>query len=448
MPVITTPFKKLVAEQIIADFNSPTNYYFVGIGRSQLWNDSDITVPEVNNYRDRYSFQQNLQGVKQIADVSMVVTRVNWSSGTIYSAWDDTQVGNSGSNYYVITSLNQVYLCLRAGRTTAGVVIPSVVEPTGTTVSLIKQADGYIWKYLYTLSSLETSRFLAANFIPVKVIDSADNVIQALQKAVQDAALPGQISRVVLTSNGTGYTSAPSVTIIGDGTLATATAVVFGGAVVNVLIDSNGSGQLKGSGYKQANVVISGGGGSGAAGRAVLSPRGGFGKDARDDLRSTAIMFNGRPSDTEGGQLLIDQDFRQVGIIRNIKKTVADSDFTSGAANSLPYMIFNAGATAFTTDNIVVGTTSGAKGIIDQADSSAGLLYHQTEETGFKSFQNGEALTSENRFAAPVVGSAVLNTITAPLVNKFSGEVLYLDHRAGIVRSAGETQDIKLVIQL
>lgn len=447
MAIITDTLKKQVALQLITDFDSDQNYYFIGIGRSQIWNDSDVVVPEANSPREVRQFRNSMQGVKQIEDVSMVVPRVNWISGTVYGAWDDAQVGYPANNYYVITSLNQVYVCLQPGRSASGSLVPSVVEPTGTSTTLIKSNDGYIWKYLYTLSSLEVNRFLAANFMPVRYIDSATNVVEALQEAVQNAAVPGQVSRVVVTSPGTGYTSAPTVTISGDGDSATATAVVFGGAVVRVQMDSNGFGQIRGTGYNDASVTITGGGGSGATARAVMSPAAGFGADPRTDLKSTALMLNARPNGTEGGELLVTQDFRQVGIMRNVKKTATDSDFTASAGNALTYLTFTPGATPFTTDNIIVGSVSGAKAYIDLSDSTAGVFIHQTETTGFKSFSPGEALTAENLLGAAVTGAGVLNTIEAPLVNKYSGELLYLVNRAAIIRSDGETQDIKIVIQ-
>jgi hypothetical protein len=40
---------------------------------------------------------------------------------------------------------------------------------------------------------------------------------------------------------------------------------------------------------------------------------------------------------TESGALLIDQDFRQVGLIRNPKITATDSDFTGNAASTLDF---------------------------------------------------------------------------------------------------------------
>jgi hypothetical protein len=128
---------------------------------------------------------------------------------------------------------------------------------------------------------------LTANFMPVQFIDSAENPNQTLQKSIQDAAVPGQISGIAITSGGTGYVSAPpTVSIIGDGDSATATATMSGGAVVKIEMTN------RGSNYTYASVNFSSGA---ATARAILSPLGGFGADPRNDLRSSALMFNGRP---------------------------------------------------------------------------------------------------------------------------------------------------------
>ena len=300
---------------------------------------------------------------------------------------------------------------------------------------------------MYTIGAYRASRFLAGNFMPVQHVDSADSnspINDRVQKNIQDAAISSQILGIAITNGGSGYTSAPTVTISGDGTNATATAIVSGGAVVNIKMDSNGSGQIKGSGYNQASISFSTGN---ATARAIISGKDGLGGRPISDLKSTYIMLNGRPSDTEGGELLLNQDFRQVGVIRNILKS-NDSDFTGAAGSALTKLRFNAGATAFTTDNLIVGGTSGAKAYIDYADSTAGAIIHQTETTGFKNFQIGENLTATNLSGVATVGSAVLASFDSATVNKYTGELLYIDNRAAITRSAGETQDIKIVIQL
>lgn len=432
MPIVTNTFKKLVADKIISDFDSSDVRYYIGIGRSQKWNDSDTTPAITNILSNEREFRQNLQGVKEINDVSMVVPRVNWSSGTIYSAWDDTVEGYPANPFYVMNSLQQVYVCLRRGQSNTGVAVPSIIEPTGTSATIIKTADGYIWKFLYQLTAAQAVRYLAANYIPV----SPDSDIRA-------AAIPGQITSIVVTNGGSGYTSAPTVTIVGNGTSATASAVVSGGAVTRIDLDSTGSGQFVGSGYSVANVKFSTGN---ATARAVIGPNLGMGYDPAVDLKSTAVMFNARPTGDEGG-LLIGQDFRQVGLMRNLTKNITDSDFT-GTGSVLNKLVFNAGASLFTQDNLIVGSTSNAKAYIDFVDSAAGVFYHQDATTGFSKFTIGESLTQTTTGGVVVSGSAVLNSIDSATVNNQSGQVLYIDNRASITRSAGETQDIKIVIQL
>jgi hypothetical protein len=449
MAIVTDTFKKIIGDKLKTDFDSSGTYYFVGIGRSQIWNDSDIATTPTNKIATERDFRQNLQGVRQIADISFVVPRVNWSSGTTYSAYDDSVVGYPTPNFYLITGANDVYLCIQQGRNSTGAAVASTVEPTGTSTTLVKTADGYIWKYLYTVGAYSASRFLAGNFMPVQFIDSADSsspASEVIQETIQNAAINRQVIGVAITSGGSGYASAPAVTISGDGTLATATAVISGGVIVNIKMDSNGSGQIKGSGYNQASISFASGT---ATARAILSPKAGLGANPIIDLRSSNIMMNGRPNATETGELLINQDFRQVGILRGVKKlNLADSDFTAGAGTALTKLRFNGGATAFTTDNFIIGGTSQAKAYIDFADSAAGAFIHQTETTGFRNFIVGETLSATNLAGSVTTGTAVLASFDSATVNKYSGDLLYIDNRAAITRSAGETQDIKIVIQL
>jgi FtsP/CotA-like multicopper oxidase with cupredoxin domain len=76
----------------------------------------------------------------------------------------------------------------------------------------------------------------------------------------------GQVGSLTLTSGGSGYASAPTVSITGGGGSGAAAAVTFVGANVNSLTLNNG-----GSGYTSApSVAITGGGGSGATASATI----------------------------------------------------------------------------------------------------------------------------------------------------------------------------------
>jgi hypothetical protein len=74
-----------------------------------------------------------------------------------------------------------------------------------------------------------------------------------------------QVVSITISSGGTGYTSAPTVTLTGDGTGATATAFIDGSGVVNSIEITN-----PGSGYTSAPAVVFAGDGSGAAADSAL----------------------------------------------------------------------------------------------------------------------------------------------------------------------------------
>lgn len=78
-------------------------------------------------------------------------------------------------------------------------------------------------------------------------------------------AAPGAVAYITVTNGGSGYASAPSVSISGGGTNAAATAAVSGGVVTGVSVTNCGVG------YSNPTVSFSGGGGSGAAASAVLT---------------------------------------------------------------------------------------------------------------------------------------------------------------------------------
>lgn len=460
MAIITDSIKKQVIDDIITDLrDSATNQYFVGIGRSEDWNDSDIAPTEVNSLREQRDFRLALQSIKTIADISFVVPRHNWSSGTVYSAYRDNITGYPTQPYYVINENNQVYMVIEAAKNSEGTTLTSTVQPTGNTSGTpFQTADNYIWKFLYSISAIDAAKFISANFIPVKLQGATDSDSQAAdieQKAVQDAAVVGQITGYVIDSGGAGYTEDPTLVVSGNGTGAQGTATTSGGQVTRVkLIDSSGAFTF-GSGYDFAKVTVSGGGSptKPAKIRPVFSTAGGLGADPRDDLRASSVMFNAKPDGEEGGDFIIDNDFRQVGLLKNVLDSANGTIFTGATGIALKKLALSgAGAgNSFTVDNTIKGNTSTVKAIIDKLDS-ANIWYHQTEETGFGNFDSGEGITEFGTDGLTTGTTATLDATYAPYINpdfiNTTGEVLYIDNRGSVTRSSTSTEDIKIVIQI
>ena len=452
MATITNPLKKQVIDSLLTDFNDSDKNYFIGIGRSEDWNDSDTARTVINARWEERGFRNGLQSVKKVIDSTFVVPRYNWSSGAIYSAYDDKQVGYPTQTYYVMNDENQVYMCLQQSKDATGAAVVSTIQPSGnTTGTPFSTADGYIWKFLYSISAGDASKYIAANFLPIKLqgtTDSSSSASDVEQKAVQDAAIVGQITGYQIDSAGAGYTSNPTLTVVGNGTNAKASATISGSAVVKVeVLDSSGT-LMFGSGYNNATVTVSGGGTptKPASIRPVFATEDGLGADPRDDLRANGIMFTVKPDGTENDDFIVGNDFRQVGLIKNIKDSAGSTDFTASTGIALKKLVFSAVTTAFTADATIVGGTSGARALVDKVDSS-NVWYHQTDATGFSNFDSGEAVTEADGSGAGTLDATYAPYVT-PEVTTTTGDVLYIDNRAAVTRASDQTEDIKIVIQI
>lgn len=458
--IITDRLKKEILLNLQEDIdNSATNYY-VAVGRPISWNANDTAPTPLNNIRTIKDAQQNMVALKNVEAHSFVVPRYTWSLGAIYQAYNDNSIGHPSNSFYVVTDENNVYVCLEAGQTALGQSVTSTVKPTGTLTKAFETADGYVWKFLYSVGALRASQFLSANFMPVTKFaaagedDAADHVEQV---GIQNAAVTGEIVGYEVISGGSGYTTVPTVGIVGNGTGAIAGATISGGAVTKVTVTDNSGNKAHGTGYSYAHVDITGGNGSGAKVRPIIGPAAGFGADPRDDLKATSIMFTAKPAGDEGANWVINNDFRQVMLVKNIELPNSSTTFSEVNGNALRRMVFKNASdvstitTPFTVDNTLVGGTSQARAYVVKADSSA-VWYIQDSDTKFEPFIEEETVGEANGNGSGVLQPASVDgdsyAYTEGDVDISTGEVMYIDNRAAVQRSADQTEDIKIIIQL
>ena len=451
--IITDPFKKQFMQNIFDEVKNLTGRYYIGIGKNDQWNSTETVPTPTDTPRTIREAQNALQSVKAVAGASFVIPRRNWSSGSVYDAFDDNVAAIPTNSYYVLTEDNQVYICLQQSKNANGAANVSTVKPTGTSQNAFKTSDGYTWKFLYALSASNASAFLSANFVPVeKILDSAGGTgltaIEVQQATVQDSAVAGRILNVAVTNGGSGYTSAPSITLTGNsraiGDSAQATATVSGGSVVKIemLNESSGSGKN----FTNASVTITGGGGSGAVARAVLGPPNGIGADPRDELKATSLMFNAKPSGIEGGDFLAgtNVDFRQVMLIKNPKDSANGTTLTATTGKALRFLktdLTFAGNLA--VDELIFNNTvPPAKAYVNQV-SDSDVYFHQTDSTGYTPFGIGDTLTDEQGNTGTINAAPAVED----LINT-SGDILYIENRAPVIRDASQTEDIKVVVTL
>lgn len=462
--IITDKVKNRFLKDLFTDFDSSGTNYYIGIGRSQQWNPTDTPPVPQNRDLDELAFRSNLQAVIAVENKSFVVPRHLWASGNIYSPYNDAQVGYPTNPYYVITDDNAVYVCIQAPKDDDGNVTASTVQPTGVnSFNTGELADGYIWKFLYTVGAAQANAFVTSAFIPAPFVDSAggagDLARDTEQFNIQNAAYDGQIVGLRVTNGGSGYSGNPDITIYGDnetGYKARGYGIVnsLGQIVEARLADSNdgiATRTAHGRGYSYASAEVTSGGGTGATVVPVIGPDGGLGADARNDLRSNAVMFNSIPVGDEDGKFVVNNDYRQFGLLRNITTRESDggpsplfNDTSGRALRRLQIQISTPGT--ITLDDSIRGGTSGAVGLLDSNYNDSDLYYHQDLSLGFKSFQVGETITVGTADALVLADSE-------GEIDKYSGEALFISNQTGVSRSAGSggsvhQDDLKIVIQL
>jgi hypothetical protein len=97
---------------------------------------------------------------------------------------------------------------------------------------------------------------------------------------------------------------------------------------------------------------------------------------------------------------------------------------------------------SFSKDKLIRGQITLAEAYIDTTDSNE-IYYHQTDATGFIDFQNGEIIEEVNGLGEGIIDSALI----PPEVDPMTGDVLYIDNRAAVLRSAVQSEDVKVIIQ-
>ena len=236
-----------------------------------------------------------------------------------------------------------------------GAVLLPVIQ-SGKLVDVVIENPGV--GYTFANIEVESTRLSASNAQVTTNMSRGD--INSPQALTETLATAGTIDTILVTSGGSGYATAPTVTITGDGSGCTAIAEIFASVVTRIVVTNPGSG------YTFASVTLSGN----AEARAIVSPPGGHGKNAVSELRARTLMFYGNLSNERLAGFTVDNDYRQFGILRNPKT----NEFSSRIVDTASFRHYNVtGVIPIRLSQFPVGT------IVYDADNAE---YRDWETTG------------------------------------------------------------------
>lgn len=255
--IATSKFRVHNAEQFLEAFseaNDTKMYFYIG-GISAFVDDANPPAPTNDTSSIEFSPWEDMYAAKRVqsTDLVQVVDRYNWTTGTVYDQYDNSDTNILDDDFYVMTDEYNVYKCLSNNIGSA-----STVKPTGTTTTEFTTGDLYIWKYMYTVTTADALKFLTNEFIPVRT-----------DSAVAAAAIDGGVHVYKFTA-GSGYTdNSYDIPLTGNGSGGIVTVVVSGGAIISALLNAAGAG------YTSASVDLTTlGGGTLGEVTPIISPQG------------------------------------------------------------------------------------------------------------------------------------------------------------------------------
>ena len=557
--IITDQFRILNAETFVGSFSGAgtTSYYYSFLGHPNPTNtaieygqtDWQTNPPDPkDSFEQESSYHNSMLFMKRITsdDVRMIIPRFNWQSGSIYDRYrhniDNTNPSTSldaktlyESKYIVVNSEYKVYLCINNGEDPENKNgQKSTAEPNFATITPQKATtnatDGYIWKYLFTISPADVIKFATEKYIPLpKDWGTGSNL------DVFNSAVDGKLEKNAITIKNRGsqykFSSGTQVTlpIYGDGV----------GGKVSISINSDAQVESAeivdgGVGYTKAFVIFQGvgetgigeaystalnyvdpndtstsrvtiDGGSGAEFEIACPPKGGHGFNINRECGAHRVMvYSKYDSDPD---YVTGNNFSRIGIVKNptvynssvelLKITNATSTFAmklqepAAGEQELNYPINSRITQVVGYDAVSMGSSI-AVGYVASFDQSTHILkYYQPvglstlNSSGYKILPfnvntsdadvtanitcNGTAAVSgsldanfgsaadgfpDGRNAITLssgkyvqLGQTFTKGIAPPEVERYSGDIIYIDNRQSITRSPAQKEELKIVVE-
>ena len=269
--IVTDQFRILNASNFIDSVTGGNDSYYVflgldnpvqdAFGRTTDWN-TNAPNPTDNlkyssHYRDTSLFGKKITS----SNIRRLIRKVTWTSNTSYEMYrhdysiqNPTPNSNSSrlydSNYYVINSDFRIYICIY--NCSSGTIVKcgkSQDEPTFTDLepsAAGTSGDGYIWKYLFSVSPSDIIKFDSTEYVVVPndwKTSTDSQIVSVRENGNSGPTNPNQIKKVYIASGGGGYSEVvKTVDILGDGVGGRVSIKVSGGKITETQVVAGGYG--------------------------------------------------------------------------------------------------------------------------------------------------------------------------------------------------------------
>jgi hypothetical protein len=432
---------------------NPTSLYAF-VGRVTPWdNETFPPIPE----QDQFSIKQVFKDIittKLItsSDISPVIPRIDWTLGETYDAYTDTEnilavdsEANIVKQFYVRNRFDQIFKCLWNNNDSPSTVEPQFLPGTFDNTFLVKTADGYKWKFMYSLDAGLKQKFFDANWMPVPINQQVPNPSTTFAGA-------GAIEVINITTIGEGYVpGGATITITGDGQFANATPVInSAGYLYDVVMANTGTNYT----FAEATISVSPEFPTpnvAAIADAPTSPVGGHAFNAISELGCNHVMVAPEFVEGENGQMPTDMTYRQIGLLVDPVSQESIRSTPISYANNSVYDVttklfvspgtgnYSTGQTVYQGQNLATATFIAKIVSFDALNNIVRVINITGTPT------NNQALIQDPN--GPITGAVrTLLTTENPDFIIYSGYMAYIENREGIARSPDGTEQFRIVL--
>lgn len=207
MKALTNNFKSSMVDQFVESFSEPANTIYYMVAHRSIPFVDEQNPPSIDiSTRGKYDLFDEVLFGKHITpnDVSYMIDNHTWTTGTVYDTYDDIDDTLSSKTFFVVSQESGSYHVFKCLNNNNG--SPSTSQPlysqTAPNDEVYITADGYQWKYMFTIPSNIWDKFATTKYAPV--------VINA---NVTANAVSGTVDTIKVTSGGSRYNSFANGTI-------------------------------------------------------------------------------------------------------------------------------------------------------------------------------------------------------------------------------------------
>ena len=441
--IITNAFRTYNADNFITAFG--TNKMYLMIGKASPWSGADLrqytgsptdtALPTpIDTTVAPFVHHNDMIAAKLIntSDVSHVIKRTDWTSGTVYTEYHHLQDDQIDQTFFVMTDQYNVYKCIS---NYGGA--QSTIKPTGQTSGIVDTSDNYRWKFMFEVQQSEVLKYVTTDWIPVKYLTSDDGTAQW---DVQQAAVDGALDHIDVTTGGTGYVN-------------THTGTAQGGSATTIQLAATAS--ATNDIYNGMTVYISSGTGDGQI--KVITDYVGATKTATVSTWATNpganSVYEVMPLVTisHGSETPVPTTTataRCSSVVGGVIKKIAMTNIGAGYRYATATLTLGGGSGAVIEPRISPKNGHG-KNAKTELGGAYVMMNVRLVGTEGGDFTVGDDFRKVILIANPLASgsAATLSTYSGTELDDDSGEMIYVEYRAPINRASDQTEDVKLVVE-